>query len=85
MGVGTAVATYFVLWWLVLFTVLPWGVRREESPQPGNDPGAPQRHALLIKFGVTSAITFAPFYLVYWLVSDSGITLEDLDWTHWLQ
>ncbi|MSO71700.1 MAG: DUF1467 family protein [Alphaproteobacteria bacterium] len=83
MSIPTAIGLYFVLWWLVLFTVLPWGVRRDEQPKPGNDPGAPQRHALVIKFAVTSVITVAPFYLVYWLVSDSGVTLEDLDWTHW--
>ena len=37
----TGVVVYFLIWWLVLFAVLPWGVQREENPQPGHDPGAP--------------------------------------------
>ena len=43
MAVATAIAIYFLIWWIVLFAVLPWGVRAqgEESP-PGTDPGAPR-------------------------------------------
>ena len=39
-----AVAIYFVLWWIVLFAVLPWGVESQEEAgevSPGSDPGAP--------------------------------------------
>src|SRR5215475_11580540 len=40
----TALAIYFVAWWLMLFVVLPFGVRSQEeegSVVPGTDPGAP--------------------------------------------
>ncbi len=39
-----AVAIYFTTWWIVLFAVLPWGVRSQEEARdvvPGSDPGAP--------------------------------------------
>ena len=26
---------YIVVWWVVLFAVLPWGVRRQENPGAG--------------------------------------------------
>ena len=42
----TAIAIYFIIWWIVLFIVLPWGVRsQQESGEvaPGTDPGAPAR------------------------------------------
>ena len=39
-----AVASFFTLWWIVLFAVLPFGVRSQEEAGeivPGTDPGAP--------------------------------------------
>ncbi|MGL4559321.1 MAG: DUF1467 family protein, partial [Afipia sp.] len=43
-SISTAFAIYFVLWWVVLFAVLPFGVRSQmENGEeiPGTDPGAP--------------------------------------------
>ena len=44
MSWTTAAAIYFIIWWTVLFAVLPFGVRSQgESGTviPGTDPGAP--------------------------------------------
>ncbi len=41
MSIISLFAIFFVLWWLVLFAVLPFGVKRDEKPELGNDPGAP--------------------------------------------
>ena len=44
MPVTTAVAIFFLIWWVVLFAVLPWGVRSQHEGgeiAPGTDPGAP--------------------------------------------
>ena len=42
MAVATAIAIYFLIWWIMLFAVLPWGVRAQgEEGAPGTDPGAP--------------------------------------------
>ena len=41
MPIFTALAIYFVIWWIVLFAVLPWGVHSQhESGEmtPGTDP-----------------------------------------------
>ncbi len=40
------IATYVVIWWLVIFTVLPFGVKPAEEGDPGHDAGAP-RHPRL--------------------------------------
>jgi predicted secreted protein len=29
MSLATAIAIYFIIWWVVLFAVLPWGVRSQ--------------------------------------------------------
>ena len=42
--ISTGFAIYFVLWWVVLFVALPFGVRsqhEEGGGSPGTDPGAP--------------------------------------------
>ena len=47
MAISTAIAIYFLIWWIVLFAVLPWGVRNQEESGdivPGTDPGAPAVH-----------------------------------------
>ncbi len=44
MSIATAIAIYFIIWWMVLFAVLPWGVRGQHESgavAPGTDPGAP--------------------------------------------
>jgi predicted secreted protein len=52
---------FMVIWWVVLFSVLPWGVRRQENPELGHDPGAPAVPYLKRKILVTTLIT-----LVLW-------------------
>jgi predicted secreted protein len=44
MSLATSIAIYFIIWWVVLFAVLPWGVRSQHEQgtiTPGSDPGAP--------------------------------------------
>ena len=43
-SISTGLAIYFVVWWLVLFVTLPFGVRSQHEDgagAPGTDPGAP--------------------------------------------
>lgn len=80
MGVGTGFAIYFIIWWVTLFAILPFGVRSQHEDgaiEPGTDPGAPKEPALLKKAVVTtivSGIVFAAFLGV----RNSGLTLDDL-------
>jgi predicted secreted protein len=71
MPVTTAVAIFFLIWWVVLFAVLPWGIRSQHEGgeiAPGTDPGAPAIPRLLRKLVWTtgvSAVIFAACYVVY--------------------
>ena len=62
--VSTALAIYFVLWWVTLFVTLPFGVRSQHEDgvgEPGTDPGAPiltRMGPKLIWTTVISAIVF---------------------------
>jgi predicted secreted protein len=73
MSIGFVIAIYFVLWWVVLFAVLPWGVHsQQESGEvvPGTDPGAPSVHRVWMKLvwtTVFSAIVFGIGAAIYQL------------------
>ena len=66
----TYVAVFIIIWWLVLFTVLPVGVRTvydtNQPLQPGHASSAPVRPRILLKFLATTAIA-AVIFAVYWL------------------
>jgi predicted secreted protein len=68
MGWVTGVAVYVVLWWVVLFAVLPWGVRPAEDLPPGADKGAPARPRMVLKAAVTTIIAAALWVVVELLV-----------------
>ena len=44
MTAVTGAAIYFIIWWITLFMVLPFGVQRDTEVQEGNDLGAPAKH-----------------------------------------
>jgi predicted secreted protein len=81
MPLTTAAAIFFLIWWVVLFAVLPWGVRSQHEAGemvPGTDPGAPLIPNLwkkLIWTTIVSAAIFAACYAVY---VNRLITLEGL-------
>ena len=69
--ISTWFAIYFVLWWLVLFLTLPFGIRsqHEDGGGPaGTDPGAPVLPRMgrkLIWTTVLSAVIFVLGMLAY--------------------
>jgi predicted secreted protein len=73
--ISTLLAIYFVVWWIVLFITLPFGVKnRAESGEgageliPGSDPGAPIMPMMLRKALWTtliSAVLFGVTLLAY--------------------
>jgi predicted secreted protein len=68
---STAFAIYFVIWWVVLFLTLPFGVRSQHEDgggSPGTDPGAPVASLMgrkLIWTTLLSAVIFAIALLAY--------------------
>ena len=71
MSLTTAVAIYFIIWWVVLFAVLPFGVRSQEEEgavAPGTDPGAPVLARVWMKLlwtTVAASVVLALCVVVY--------------------
>jgi len=75
---ATGLMVYVVIWWTILFAVLPIGVRRAEKPGLGQDHGAPERPQLLRKAIITSLVA-AVLWLGFYVLHQSDI----FDLRHW--
>jgi predicted secreted protein len=70
--ISTIFAIYFVLWWIVLFLTLPFGVRSQHEDGvgvAGTDPGAPIASRMgqkLMWTTVISAVIFAVAMFAYY-------------------
>jgi predicted secreted protein len=79
MAITTAIAIYFLIWWIVLFAVLPWGVRAQgEEGATGTDPGAPRVPHLKAKLVWTTVLATAIFAGCAYTYVHRLITLDDL-------
>ena len=81
MSWTTAAAIYFIIWWITLFAVLPWGIRSQaESGEvvPGSEPGAPAVPKLLAKLGWTTVVATIVFALAAIAYIYRLVTLDQL-------
>ena len=75
MSITTGLAIFALIWWVTLFTVLPFGIRSQheagpddEPIAPGTDPGAPTQFSLgrkLLWTTLVAALIYAVCYVVY--------------------
>jgi predicted secreted protein len=57
MGWVTGIVLYLLIWWTVLFAVLPWGIRPVDTPDAGTGwRGTPENPLLLRKVVATTLI-----------------------------
>jgi predicted secreted protein len=76
LTVGGAIALYFVVWWTLLFAVLPLRNQPETRPThvvPGQDPGAPARPRLREKAIWTTLVAGAAFLLALAIFPLTGL------------
>lgn len=66
MSIVGGLVVFSITWIIVMFTVLPWGVRTQEEDedtviQPGTVESAPVNPAIWKKFAITTVITIILF------------------------
>jgi predicted secreted protein len=72
----SGIVLFVLIWWMVFFAVLPWGIRRAGDEALGHDAGAPMRPRLWLKTGVTTGITLVLFGIAFWLVQSKSISFH---------
>lgn len=80
MGWFEGIVTYLILWWLIFFMVLPFGVRGQQEEKEGTVMGtvasAPEKPGILKKMAITSGIAFLALALVYLLITSGLISVR---------
>lgn len=71
-------AIFLLIWFVVLFAVLPWGVRQPTDTEPGHDPGAPANPQLGRKALITTVISLAVWGVYFYLTQILGLSLLSL-------
>ena len=67
MQLTTVIAIYFLIWWVTLFAVLPFGVRSQHEGADyaeGTDPGAPIMARIGMKLGWTTVVSTVIFVVL---------------------
>lgn len=76
MDVFTTGLTFIIIWWLVLFMVLPFGAAPAEDVQPGTASSAPAKPRILIKLLVTTLLAGALTVVAVWVVQSGLIDVR---------
>jgi predicted secreted protein len=75
------VAVFFLIWWLVLFATLPFGVRTQDDEEDvtlgtvASAPGGPHMGKTVVR---TTLIAFAVFALFYFFTAVLEFGFEDI-------
>lgn len=75
MGWVSGIATYIMIWWVILFVVLPWGVQRDEGT---GQVGAPKVPHLAKKALATTLLSAFIWLGVYALVHSPYLSFRQI-------
>ena len=80
MSTTGSLIVYISIWWIVFFSVLPIGIKSQNTKFTdefqGNDRGAPKNPKIRKKFFITTLITSIIFLVIYYLVSQNYLNLR---------
>lgn len=77
MGWFTGIMVYLIIWWLVLFMVLPWGIKVPDTPEPGHATSAPEKPMLWRKAAVTTAVATVFWICTYFIIESDLISFRE--------
>jgi predicted secreted protein len=68
---------FLLIWWIVIFAVLPFGISAPAEHEPGRDRGAPARPRLKLKLLITTLIAMAIWLALYWALTSGLIDFRN--------
>lgn len=83
MAIVSLIAIYFVVWWITLFSVLPWAVRKhgaisESDVSAGNMPGAPDKPNLKRVVVINSVVAAVVTGLLWAAIQFGGLSVKGI-------
>lgn len=80
VGIANGLVVFLITWWLVVFIMLPIGVRSQQEEGEiveGTEPGAPVTPNLAKKAWWTTIVTSC-IWIIYFIVTESGVLVPYL-------
>ena len=71
MGWVSGIVVFLLTWWLVIFMVLPWGLKRDKDGTP-NDPKLKQKVVL------TTGISIVLWVVIYVLIDAEIVSFREM-------
>lgn len=81
MSIVSALAIYFIIWWISLFALLPVGLRTQDEDNNvtlGTVASAPARSHVRRAFLRTTIVATIIFAVYYYVTQHSGFSLDDI-------
>jgi predicted secreted protein len=72
---GTAVV-FAIVWWLILFMVLPFGAAPPDEVEPGMATSAPAKPRMALKLAITTVLAALVTALIVWLMNSGLVQLR---------
>lgn len=76
MGVVSGLAVFWMIWWVSIFFVLPWGLRHHRAGEHGTMPGTPVAANMRRVVIINSIIAIVLWLIVYALVESDLISFQ---------
>ncbi|MEL7047951.1 MAG: DUF1467 family protein [Pseudomonadota bacterium] len=79
MGVTLSIAVFFIIWWAVLFAVLPFGLRTQDEAGevvPGTPESAPVEPKLLRLFALNTVVALIVFAAIWTSIEFGYVTID---------
>ncbi len=76
MGWLSGLFVYFLIWWVVLFAVLPWRVEVPDRPREGHASSAPIHPYLWQKALATTGISLAIWLVVFFVARSDLVSFR---------
>ena len=77
MGPTAIGLVFIIVWWLIWFIALPFGIKPPVKVEPGHASSAPDKPMLVRKALITTAITAAIVGIIVGIVEVGWLSLED--------
>jgi predicted secreted protein len=77
MDILTAIIVYLLIWWTLIFTVLPYGNAPDKVIESGNASSAPANPRIKKKFLVTTLLSFVLWAIIIAIIHYSNFSFHD--------
>ncbi|MBL81967.1 MAG: hypothetical protein CMM80_05405 [Rhodospirillaceae bacterium] len=78
MDIVSGAVVYILLWWWVLFMVLPFGAKAPERVGEGHATSAPARPRIALKLFITTLLSAVLFIFVYFIIASGIFSFRNL-------